>query len=228
MMEDEIIGELFGINIHSPIIRGEVRQVLKKQLEFKVLLKVDQKLTEDQAFLEIADIFESFFAQISEKDKEIFEKIHAEEVRVAPKEWFNHLEDDNKSVFSDNENAGELYSIQVVYPFTRENIRKIVHARSDLMKSIAKSQGISLYQASNDLSDIQTQFIEKFNFEDQEKFLNIMTEELIAHTNAINDETNKINQEAIENEISNQNFTQTMGVIIVFGCVIFLCIMFLK
>ena len=121
-----------------------------------------------------------------------------------------------------------LYNILVVYPFTRENIREIVQARSDLMKSIADSQGISLYQASNDLSDIQTQFIEKFNIDDQDKFLTIMTEELIAHTNAINDETSKITQKAIENEISNHNLTQTIGAVIVFSCLIFLFFVFAK
>ena len=33
----------------------------EKQLEFKALLQSDLDLTEDQAFLEVADIFESFF-----------------------------------------------------------------------------------------------------------------------------------------------------------------------
>ena len=46
-MSSEIIGELFGVNIHSPIIRSEVREVLKRQLEFKALLQADQQLTED-------------------------------------------------------------------------------------------------------------------------------------------------------------------------------------
>lgn len=230
-MSSGIIGELFGVNIHSPIIRSEIREVLKRQLEFKALLQADQQLTEDQAFLEVTDIFESFFAKISEKDRVIFEKIHAEEVNVAPKEWFNQLEEQNNinnGIFIEQGNAGSLYNILVVYPFTRENIRKIVQARSDLMKSIADSQGISLYQASNDLSDIQTQFIEKFNIDDQEKFLTIMTEELIAHTNAINDETSKITQKTIENEISNHNLTQTIGAVIVFSCLIFLFFVFAK
>jgi len=230
-MSSEIIGELFGVNIHSPIIRSEIREVLKRQLEFKALLQADQQLTEDQAFLEVTDIFESFFAKISETDRVIFEKIHAEEVNVAPKEWFNQLEEQNNinnGIFIEQGNAGSLYNILVVYPFTRENIRKIVQARSDLMKSIADSQGISLYQASNDLSDIQTQFIEKFNIDDQDKFLTIMTEELIAHTNAINDETSKITQKAIENEISNHNLTQTIGAVIVFSCLIFLFFVFSK
>lgn len=230
-MSSEIIGELFGVNIHSPIIRSEVREVLKRQLEFKALLQANQQLTEDQAFLEVTDIFESFFSKISEKDRVIFEKIHAEEVNVAPKEWFNQLEEQNNinnGIFIEQGNAGSLYNILVVYPFTRENIREIVQARSDLMKSIADSQGISLYQASNDLSDIQTQFIEKFNIDDQDKFLTIMTEELIAHTNAINDETSKITQKAIENEISNHNLTQTIGAVIVFSCLIFLFFVFAK
>ena len=118
--------------------------------------------------------------------------------------------------------AGDLYGIQVVYPFARNNIRKLVQARSELMKSMANTQGISLYQASNDLSDVQAEFTKKFSFEDQEVFLNLITDEMIAHTNAINDETIKINQQALEQEISNQNLTSTMAGIIVFCCLIFL------
>ena len=49
-----------------------------------------------------------------------------------------------------------------------------------------------------------------------------MTEELIAHSNAINDQTDRIKQEVIKSEISNQNLTQIMGTIILFGCLLFL------
>lgn len=227
-MENKIIGELFGINIHSPIIRSEVREVLKKQLEFKNILMSEDKLSEDQAFLEIADIFESFFSNISEIDKESFEKIHSEEIGAAPKEWFNQPDVGNNSIFIENGNAGDLFGIQVTYPFTRENIRKIVSTRTDLMKSMADTKGISLYQASNDLEDIQSKFIEKLSPNDQENFLTIMTEELIAHSNAINDQTNRINQEVIKSEISNQNLTQIMGTIILFGCLLFLFFIFFK
>ena len=79
------------------------------------------------------------------------------------------------------------------------------------MKFLANSKGISLYQASNDLSDIQNEFIERFNYEDQEKFLNIMTDEMLAHANATNDEAEKLNQQAFKQEISNINLTHTMG-----------------
>lgn len=225
MMEQKIIGELFGIKIHSPVIRGEVREVLKKQLEFKAELQTNQNLTEDQAFLEVADIFDAFFAQISEEDKSNFERIHAEEASVAPKEWYGNIGINgsvDNSEFIEAEHAGDLYGIQVIYPFVRGNIRKLVQARSELMKSIASTQGISLYQASNDLDDVQAEFVKKFSFEDQEVFLNLMTDEMIAHTNALNDETAKINQQTLEQEISNQNFTSTMAGIIVFCCLMFL------
>lgn len=96
------------------------------------------------------------------------------------------------------------------------------------MKSMADTKGISLYQASNDLEDIQSKFIEKLGPNDQENFLTIMTEELIAHSNAINDQTNRINQEVIKSEISNQNLTQIMGTIILFGCLLFLFFIFFK
>lgn len=90
------------------------------------------------------------------------------------------------------------------------------------MKSIANTQGISLYQASNDLSDVQTEFVKKFSIEDQEIFLNLMTDEMIAQTSALNDETAKLNQQTLEQEISNQNLTSTMAGIIIFCCLMFL------
>ncbi|MDC4326772.1 hypothetical protein [Acinetobacter baumannii] len=223
-MEQKLLGELFGINVHSPIIRDEVREVLKRQLEFKAALQTEKALTEDQAFLEVDDIFEGFYKNISVEDKRIFEKIHSEEVNAAPREWFNV---EGKSSIHNAEflkagNAGELFGVNVTYPFTRENIRTLVLQRTELMKSLANSKGISLYQASNDLSDIQNEFIERFNYEDQEKFLNIMTDEMLAHANATNDEAEKLNQQAFKQEISNINLTHTMGGIIVFCCLMFL------
>lgn len=224
-MEKKVIGELFGVTVHSPIIRSEVREVLKRQLEFKAEQQTNQNLTEDQAFLEVADIFDAFFTSISAEDKSIFERIHAEEASIAPKEWYGNIGINgsvDNSEFIEAGQAGDLYGIQVVYPFARENIRRLVQARSELMKSIASTQGISLYQASNDLSDVQAEFTKKFSFEDQENFLNLMTEEMIAHTNALNDETAVINQQTLEQEISNQNLTNTMATIIVFSCLILL------
>ncbi|OTG81798.1 hypothetical protein B9T31_14835 [Acinetobacter sp. ANC 4558] len=225
----KILGELFGVTMHSPVARGEVREALRNQLEFKAKLQIDQNLTEEQAFLEVADIFDAFFASISEEDKSNFERIHAEEARVAPKEWYGNIGINgciDNSEFTEAGQAGELYGIQVIYPFARDNIRKLVQARSELMKSIANTQGISLYQASNDLSDVQVEFTKKFSFEDQEIFLNLMTDEMIAHTNALNDETAIINQQTLEQEISNSNLTGIMGGVIVFACLIILFFMF--
>lgn len=224
-MEQIKLGELFGVIIHSPLIRSEIRDVLKRQLEFKTELQVNQGLTEDQAFLEVADVFDAFFASISEEDKSNFERIHAEEASVAPKEWYGNIGINDcvdNSEFIEAGQAGDLYGIQVTYPFVRGNIRKLVQARSEIMKSLASTQGISLYQASNDLSDVQAEFMKKFSFEDQEAFLNLMTDEMIAHTNALNDETAKINQQTLEQEISNQNLTNTIGGIVVFCALMFL------
>ena len=72
-MESKMLGELFGVNIHSPISRKDVREALKRQLEFKLLLQSDG-LTEEQAFLEIADIYELFFQKYLRKIKKILRK----------------------------------------------------------------------------------------------------------------------------------------------------------
>ncbi|MDC4343623.1 hypothetical protein BFR88_07500 [Acinetobacter pittii] len=222
-MEQKLLGELFDVQIHTPIARSEVREVLRKQLEFKAALQVEKGLTEDQAFLEVSDIFDAFFASISEEDKSNFEKIHSEEINAAPKEWFGDLLENNEDdEFIKTGIAGFLYDIEVKYPFTRDNIRTIVQARSNLMRFLASTHGVSVYQASNDLSDEQKIFTEKLSLADQEKFLNLMTEEMNAYTNALNDETLRINQQAFKQEISNINLTNTMSGIIVFCCLMFL------
>ena len=91
-MDQIKLGGIFGVTIHSPLIRSEIREVLKRQLEFKKELQVNDGLTEDQAFLEVVDIFDTFFAQISEEEKSNFERIHAEEASAAPKEWYSYPE----------------------------------------------------------------------------------------------------------------------------------------
>lgn len=223
-MEQKILGELFGVEVHSPITRSEIRAVVKNQLKHVTQL-INTGLTEDQARFDIVDQFESFFSSLSSEDKIRFEKIHAEEVSVAPKEWFGDLtgRDGMDDKYLTNDNAGVLYDVVVEYPFTRDNIRTIVQARSDLMVFLANTHGISIYQASNDLSDEQRLFTEKLSLTDQEKFLNLMTEEMNAHTNALNDETLKINQQTLEQEASNQSLGLIAGAIVIFA---FLTIMF--
>lgn len=221
-MTQKIIGELFGVDVHSPIIRSEVREIVKRQLSFQSEIESSQNLTDEQLRLEIVDIFNIFFGGISEEDKSVFEKMHVEEVNAAPKEWFSHEKTTPRSVEVKNGEVGCLYDIPVKYPFTRDNIRAIVQARSNLMNFMASTQGISLYQASNDLSDEQHLFLSRFDLDDQEKFMVLMTEELIAHTNALNDETAKINQQAFKQEVENQYYTEVIG-----GIVVFLCLMFL-
>lgn len=221
-MTQKIIGEIFGVEIHSPIIRSEVREVVKRQLSFQSEIESSRNLTDEQLRLEIVDIFQAFFNSIPEGDKNVFEKMHVEEVKAAPHEWFSREKTTPRSVEIQNGEVGYLYDVPVKYPFTRENIRAIVHARSNLMNFMASTQGISLYQASNDLSDEQHLFLSRFDLDDQEKFMVLMTEELIAHTNALNDETAKINQQAFKQEVENQYYTEVIG-----GIVVFLCLMFL-
>ena len=228
-MQKTIIGELFGVEIYSPITRGEVRQVVKNQLKAKNDF-VETGLTEDQAQYEIIDIFQDFFKKLSNEDRKLFDTLHAEEVSVAPKEWFGKLikQDEEDKKYLDGDSLGELFGVEVTYPISRENVRKIVLARSKLMNAISSSQGISLYQASNDLNDVQSQFLTKMNYEDQEKFLNIMTDELIAHTNALNDQTNALMQENLRKEVDNQNIANIIGYVVTAVACIFLFYVVLK
>ena len=120
---------------------------------------------------------------------------------------------------------GELFGIQIVYPFERENIREAVKNRVHLMKSRAEQKNISIYQASNDLADIEAKFRERFNTEEDElKFLNLMTEELTAYAQATNDEAARINQKTLETEVTNQYVGEMIGGII--GVIVFCFLLF--
>ncbi|MFC2998231.1 hypothetical protein ACFODO_23860 [Acinetobacter sichuanensis] len=103
-MEQKILGELFGVEVHSPITRSEVRAVVKNQLKHVTQL-INTGLTEDQARFDIIDQFESFFSSLSSEDKIRFERIHAEEVSVAPKEWFGDLINKSDETLENNQQA---------------------------------------------------------------------------------------------------------------------------
>lgn len=181
-MEQKILGELFGVTIHSPIIRSEVRGVLKKQLEFKALLQSDLDLTEDQAFLEVADIFESFFNGIAEEDKDIFEKIHAEEVGVAPQEWFlgpTMTNDELAKPLIDNGLLGSIYHVDVTHPFTRKNIREVVDGEKALINNLMRS-GLTKQQAELDAGDLLVDFYVRIGSKMSQEFSDLLTQEKIA------------------------------------------------
>lgn len=181
-MEQKILGELFGVTIHSPIIRSEVRDVLKKQLEFKELLQSDLNLTEDQAFLEVADIFESFFNSIAEEDKGIFEKIHAEEVNVAPQEWFLGPTTTNDELVKpsiDNGLLGSIYGVDVTYPFTRKNVREVTASEKALINNLITS-GLTRQQAELDAGDLLVDFYVRIGSKMSREFSDLLTQEKIA------------------------------------------------
>lgn len=229
-MEIKLLGEIFGIQIHSPINRSEVREVVKNQYSYRIKIRDEMRLTDEQSRLEVSDLYERFCDNLNESDRNIFEKIFDEEVVAAPHEWFIEYNKDlaSTSELISNSHVGELFGVQVEYPFNRKNIRVLVDSRSKLMNQLADDNQISLYQASNDLSDEQDIFLKTMNHKDQEAFLNIMTEELIAHTNALNDETDRINQETIKQEIENQYFTQVIGGIIGFAFLMFIFFAIMK
>lgn len=220
-MQTRVISRLFGLDIHYPFIRTEVREVVKKQAEYRKKIIKELSLTPDQAVLEVIDIFNNFFSEMTNTERLEFEKLHAEEVGAAPSNWFSDEEEIDNTLLESG-STGTLFGIDVAYPFTRENIRKIVKSRHDLMKSISKENNISLYQASNDLDDIQASFLERLSLNDQERFLNLSTEETLALTKALNDETAKINQEIIEQEASNAHIAGVIASVIGFICVMFL------
>lgn len=215
-MKDKVIGELFGVDIYTPILVENVREALNRQFEFTDLLKSDG-LTEDDAQKIVADCYDSFCAKITEEEKRDFDKIYSEESILLVSQNINQDQD-----------VGELYGVLVEYPFNRKNIRKIVRNRSELAITMVKEQNISTYQASNDLEDILDEFIKKFGDDDQTKFYNLMADELEAQANELNDIAADISRKNIVEEESRNNLSQMMLGIIVFVSLLFFAFVFFK
>lgn len=79
-MDQKILGELFGIKIHSPVSRSEVRNLVKaKQIFVESKMKAEG-LTTHQALLDAGDIIESFINSLSEEDGTAFNNYYGDEV----------------------------------------------------------------------------------------------------------------------------------------------------
>lgn len=79
-MEQKLLGELFGVKIHSPISRTEVRELVRAKGEFANKKMVDENLTYHQALLDLGDIIKEFINSLDKDDQEKFVNIYADEV----------------------------------------------------------------------------------------------------------------------------------------------------
>lgn len=109
-MDNKIIGELFGITVHSPIIRGEVRELVKAKQDFVDNKVKTESLTLHQALLDAGDIVENFINNLNEDDAKAFANYYADEV----------LAINNPTALNDelvNKSEAESYHLQAQFLF---------------------------------------------------------------------------------------------------------------
>jgi len=195
-MEQKIIGELFGVQLHSPISRLEVREVLQRQLEFKTILQSNSGLTEEQAAEEIFDIFEPFLGSITNEERRDFERIHSEEVSTAPKEWFSGFNFEH----ADNNEPEVIYGVPISFPLTRKNIREVITAENQLINDLIRS-GLTRHQAELDTGDMLVEFYTRIGRDKREEFSRLLTQEKIAEINHQADLNIENSKQQVEQQI---------------------------
>lgn len=79
-MDKKKLGELFGVVVHSPVTRSEVRSLVKAKQDFVNKKATDEDLTYHQALLDAGDIVESFINSLSEDDGKAFVNYYSDEV----------------------------------------------------------------------------------------------------------------------------------------------------
>jgi len=79
-MEQKIIGELFGVKVHSPIARSEVRSLVKAKQDFVDSKVKIERLTQHQALLDTGDIVANFINSLSEEEGNSFANYYADEI----------------------------------------------------------------------------------------------------------------------------------------------------
>ncbi|WP_143223863.1 tetratricopeptide repeat protein [Acinetobacter sp. ANC 3903] len=109
-MEQKIIGELFGVEIHSPVSRSEVRSLVKAKQDFVESKVETEKLTTHQALLDAGDIVEDFINSLSEDDGKAFVNYYSDEVVAISDSTPDIKEINNKS-------EAESYHLQAQFIF---------------------------------------------------------------------------------------------------------------
>lgn len=79
-MEHKVLGELFGVEIHTPVTRSEIRRLVKEKQDFVDNKVKTEGLTLHQALLDAGDMVENFINNLSEDDGKSFVNYYADEV----------------------------------------------------------------------------------------------------------------------------------------------------
>ncbi|MDQ8936649.1 tetratricopeptide repeat protein [Acinetobacter rudis] len=109
-MDKNKLGELFGVVIHSPVTRSEVRSLVKAKQDFVNKKATDEDLTYHQASLDAGDIVESFINSLGEDDGKAFVNYYSDEVVAIGNSTQSIDEVANKS-------EAEVYHLQAQFIF---------------------------------------------------------------------------------------------------------------
>lgn len=85
-MEQKFLGTLFGIELHNPIIRSEIRSLIKAKNEYANKKATEENLTFKQALLDAGDIVDEFLGTLNEEDSKKFVDLYTEELLAAQDE----------------------------------------------------------------------------------------------------------------------------------------------
>jgi len=78
-MELELLGELFGVEIHRPLQREEIRKALIARNELRDQLKQEKNLSSDHITLQLNDKIHVFAYRLEESESEQFYNYLSEE-----------------------------------------------------------------------------------------------------------------------------------------------------
>lgn len=109
-MDKKLLGELLGVHVHSPILRSEVREIVKEKNKFADKKVIEEKLTFQQAMLDAGDVVEEFINTLSGEDREKFIDMYCDELIAAQGENI-----DVKSI--EDKSEAESYHLQAQFIF---------------------------------------------------------------------------------------------------------------
>lgn len=82
-MEQEVLGILFGITLHNPIVRSEIRALIKAKNEYVQKKATEDNLTIQQALLDAGDLVDEFVGSLTDEDGKKFVDLYTEELIAA-------------------------------------------------------------------------------------------------------------------------------------------------
>ncbi|EXF55728.1 MULTISPECIES: hypothetical protein [Acinetobacter] len=87
-MELELLGELFGVEIHRPLQREEIRKALIARNELRDQLKQEKNLSSDHITLQLNDKIHVFAYRLEESESEQFYNYLTEECKKLKPEQY--------------------------------------------------------------------------------------------------------------------------------------------